>query len=184
MYKPSANRYEKIPYNRCGKSGLLLPAVSLGLWHNFGNVDDQKTARKIIHCAFDNGITHFDLANNYGPEPGSAEENFGKILKKDFTGNLRDELIISSKAGYHMWEGPYGEWGSRKNLIASCNQSLKRMGLDYVDIFYSHRPDPDTPLEETMMALDQIVRSGKALYAGISSYSADLTRQASALLGR
>ena len=140
-------------YNRCGKSGLLLPAISLGLWHNFGSVDVFENGRTIIRHAFDNGITHFDLANNYGPEPGSAEENFGRILKQDFSGNLRDELIISSKAGYHMWEGPYGEWGSRKNLIASCDQSLKRMGLEYVDIFYSHRPDPNTPLEETMMAL-------------------------------
>jgi len=165
-------------YNRCGKSGLLLPAISLGLWHNFGSVDVFENGRKIIHQAFDNGITHFDLANNYGPLPGSAEENFGKILKQDFSGNLRDELIISSKAGYHMWEGPYGEWGSRKYLIASCDQSLKRMGLEYVDIFYSHRPDPNTPLEETMMALDQIVRSGKALYAGISNYDAEQAKQA------
>ncbi len=182
FYTPSSERYQKMKYNRCGKSGLLLPAISLGLWHNFGSVDIFENGRRIIHCAFDNGITHFDLANNYGPEPGSAEENFGKILKKDFTGNLRDELIISSKAGYHMWEGPYGEWGSRKNLIASCNQSLKRMGLDYVDIFYSHRPDPNTPLEETMMALDAIVRSGKALYAGISNYDAQQAEQAIKIL--
>lgn len=181
-YTPSANRYNKMQYNRCGKSGLLLPAISLGLWHNFGSVDVFENGRKIIHYAFDNGITHFDLANNYGPLPGSAEENFGKILSKDFSGNLRDELIISSKAGYHMWEGPYGEWGARKYLIASCNQSLKRMGLDYVDIFYSHRPDPDTPLEETMMALDHIVRSGKALYAGISNYDAEQSKQAIEIL--
>ncbi|HSZ87376.1 MAG TPA: L-glyceraldehyde 3-phosphate reductase [Puia sp.] len=182
MYKPSSNRYEKIPYSRCGKSGLLLPAVSLGLWHNFGNVDDQKTARKIIRAAFDNGITHFDLANNYGPPPGSAEENFGKVLKSDFTGHLRDELIISSKAGYRMWDGPYGEWGSRKYVLSSLDQSLKRMKLDYVDIFYSHRPDPATPVEETMMALDHAVRSGKALYAGISNYDAEQSRKAFTIL--
>lgn len=182
FYTPVAQRYQKMKYNRCGRSGLLLPAISLGLWHNFGSVDIFENGRKIIHHAFDNGITHFDLANNYGPEPGSAEENFGKILKKDFTGNLRDELIISSKAGYHMWEGPYGEWGSRKNLIASCDQSLKRMGLDYLDIFYSHRPDPDTPLEETMTALDTIVKSGKALYAGISNYDAQQAEQAIKIL--
>jgi L-glyceraldehyde 3-phosphate reductase len=181
-YTPSPERYSKMQYNRCGKSGLLLPAISLGLWHNFGSVDVFENGRKIIHHAFDNGITHFDLANNYGPVPGSAEENFGRILSQDFTGNLRDELIISSKAGYHMWEGPYGEWGSRKYLIASCNQSLKRMGLEYVDIFYSHRPDPDTPLEETMMALDAIVRSGKALYAGISNYEAEQAKQAIEIL--
>jgi L-glyceraldehyde 3-phosphate reductase len=182
MYKPSSNRYEKIPYSRCGKSGLLLPAISLGLWHNFGNVDDQKNARKIIRAAFDNGITHFDLANNYGPPPGSAEENFGKVLKSDFTGHLRDELIISSKAGYRMWDGPYGEWGSRKYLLSSLDQSLKRMKLDYVDIFYSHRPDPATPVEETMMALDHAVRSGKALYAGISNYDAEQSRKAFTIL--
>ena len=182
LYTPSFERYQKMKYNRCGKSGLLLPAISLGLWHNFGSVDVFENGRKIIHYAFDNGITHFDLANNYGPEPGSAEENFGKILKKDFTGNLRDELIISSKAGYYMWQGPYGEWGSRKYLIASFDQSLKRMGLDYVDIFYSHRPDPNTPLEETMMALDTIVRSGKALYAGISNYDAQQAEQAITIL--
>lgn len=157
-------------YNRCGKSGIKLPAISLGLWHNFGSVDDFETARSIIRHAFDRGITHFDLANNYGPAPGTAEENFGNILKRDFTGNLRDELIISTKAGYHMWPGPYGEWGSRKYLLSSLDQSLKRMQLSYVDIFYSHRPDPDTPLEETMMALDTAVRSGRALYAGISNY--------------
>jgi L-glyceraldehyde 3-phosphate reductase len=182
IYTPSSERYSKMQYNRCGRSGLLLPAISLGLWHNFGSVDVFENGRKIIHYAFDNGITHFDLANNYGPVPGSAEENFGKILSQDFTGNLRDELIISSKAGYHMWSGPYGEWGSRKYLIASCNQSLKRMGLDYVDIFYSHRPDPDTPLEETMLALDSIVRTGKALYAGISNYDAAQAKQAIEIL--
>jgi L-glyceraldehyde 3-phosphate reductase len=182
MYKPSSNRYEKIPYSRCGKSGLLLPAISLGLWHNFGNVDDQKTARNIIRAAFDNGITHFDLANNYGPPPGSAEENFGKVLKSDFTGHLRDELIISTKAGYRMWDGPYGEWGSRKYVLSSLDQSLKRMKLDYVDIFYSHRPDPATPVEETMMALDHAVKSGKALYAGISNYDAEQSRKAFTIL--
>jgi L-glyceraldehyde 3-phosphate reductase len=181
-YTPLQQRYGTMQYNRCGNSGLLLPAISLGLWHNFGSVDVFENGRKIIHHAFDNGITHFDLANNYGPLPGSAEENFGKILKQDFSDNLRDELIISSKAGYHMWEGPYGEWGSRKYLIASCNQSLKRMGLEYVDIFYSHRPDPNTPLEETMIALDHIVRSGKALYAGISNYDAEQARQAIGIL--
>lgn len=183
-YTPSAERYASMKYNRCGKSGLLLPAISLGLWHNFGSVDVFENGRKIIHHAFDNGITHFDLANNYGPVPGSAEENFGRILKQDFTGNLRDELIISSKAGYHMWEGPYGEWGSRKYLIASCDQSLRRMGLDYVDIFYSHRPDPNTPIEETMMALDHVVRSGKALYAGISNYNAEQAKEAITILKR
>ena len=181
-YTPSEDRYQKMQYNRCGKSGLLLPAISLGLWHNFGSVDVFENGRKIIHHAFNNGITHFDLANNYGPLPGSAEENFGKILKKDFTGYLRDELIISSKAGYLMWPGPYGEWGSRKYLIASCNQSLQRMSLDYVDIFYSHRPDPNTPLEETMMALDTIVRQGKALYAGISNYDAEQSKRAIEIL--
>src|SRR6188768_3835913 len=181
-YTPLQQRYATMQYNRCGKSGLLLPAISLGLWHNFGSVDVFENGRKIIHHAFDNGITHFDLANNYGPLPGSAEENFGNVLKQDFAGNLRDELVISSKAGYHMWEGPYGEWGSRKYLIASCDQSLKRMGLDYIDIFYSHRFDPDTPLEETMQALDYIVRSGRALYAGISSYNSEQTRKAVAIL--
>lgn len=169
-------------YNRCGNSGLQLPAVSLGLWHNFGGVDVFENGRKIIRHAFDSGITHIDLANNYGPPPGSAEENFGAILKKDFTGSLRDELIISSKAGYLMWPGPYGEWGSRKYLIASADQSLKRMGLDYVDIFYSHRPDPNTPLEETMGALDTIVKSGKALYAGISNYQASEAKKAIEIL--
>jgi L-glyceraldehyde 3-phosphate reductase len=177
-YTPFPGRYEKMKYNRCGKSGLLLPAISLGLWHNFGSVDDFENGRKIIHRAFDRGITHFDLANNYGPEPGTAEENFGKILKQDFTGHLRDELVISTKAGYHMWEGPYGEWGSRKYLMASLDQSLERMSLEYVDIFYSHRPDPDTPLEETMMALDAIVRQGKALYVGISNYQAAEAKRA------
>lgn len=177
-YVPAPDRYESMKFNRCGNSGLLLPAISLGLWHNFGSVDVFDNGRAIVHRAFDCGITHFDLANNYGPVPGSAEENFGRILAKDFPGYLRDELIISSKAGYLMWPGPYGEWGSRKYLIASCNQSLQRMGLDYVDIFYSHRPDPNTPLEETMMALDTIVRQGKALYVGLSNYDAVQTRQA------
>lgn len=172
MYTPNPNRYDHTQYNRCGKSGLLLPAISLGLWHNFGDTESFENGRKIIRSAFDRGVTHFDLANNYGVPPGSAEENFGKILRKDFPGYLRDELIISSKAGWRMWPGPYGEFNSRKYLVASLDQSLKRMGVDYVDIFYSHRPDPDTPMEETMMALDSIVRSGKALYAGISSYDA------------
>ena len=181
-YSPSSTRYDTMKYNRCGKSGLLLPAISLGLWHNFGGVDVFENGRKIVRAAFDSGITHIDLANNYGPPPGSAEENFGMILKKDFSGNLRDELIISSKAGYLMWPGPYGEWGSRKYLIASLDQSLKRMGLGYVDIFYSHRPDPNTPLEETMMALDSIVKSGKALYAGISNYQAPEAKQAIEIL--
>lgn len=181
MYTPAANRYDSMKYNRCGNSGLLLPAISLGLWHNFGNVDDYHTMKAIIHHAFDKGITHFDLANNYGPPGGEAETNFGKILKEGLY-PFRDELIISTKAGYYMWPGPYGEWGSRKYLMASIDQSLKRMGLEYVDIFYSHRPDPDTPMEETMMALDTIVRSGKALYAGISSYSAEQTKQAVAIL--
>ena len=181
-YIPAANRYENMKYNRCGKSGLLLPVVSLGLWHNFGSVDVFDNGRAIVRRAFDRGITHFDLANNYGPEPGSAEENFGKILKKDFPGYLRDELIISSKAGYLMWPGPYGEWGSRKYLIASLNQSLQRMGLDYVDIFYSHRPDPHTPLEETMGALDTIVRQGKALYVGLSNYKPEEAKRAIEIL--
>ncbi|UAY51663.1 L-glyceraldehyde 3-phosphate reductase [Ferruginibacter albus] len=178
MYTPSPSRYDSMTYNRCGKSGLLLPIISLGLWHNFGSVDVFDNGRSIIHRAFDKGITHFDLANNYGPEAGSAEENFGKILKRDFTNYLRDELIISTKAGYNMWPGPYGEWGSRKYLLSSLDQSLKRMQIDYVDIFYSHRFDPDTPLEETMMALDHTVRSGKALYVGISSYSPADTKRA------
>lgn len=181
-YDPNPQRYEPMTYRRCGKSGLVLPAISLGLWHNFGQVDDVENARKLIHTAFDLGITHFDLANNYGPPPGSAEENFGKILKQDFGGFLRDELIISSKAGYRMWPGPYGEWGSRKYLISSLDQSLRRMGIDYVDIFYHHRPDPETPLEESMMALHDIVKSGKALYAGISNYPAEEARQAIQML--
>jgi len=168
-------------YNRCGKWGLKLPAVSLGLWHNFGGVDVFENGRAMLRRAFDMGITHFDLANNYGPPPGSAEENFGKYMQLDFR-PYRDELIISTKAGYLMWPGPYGEWGTRKYLLSSLDQSLKRMGLEYVDIFYSHRPDPDTPLEETMMALDQAVRSGKALYAGISNYPADMTKEASRIL--
>jgi L-glyceraldehyde 3-phosphate reductase len=180
-YLPQESRYDSMIYNRCGKWGLKLPAVSLGLWHNFGGIDNFENGRAMLHRAFDLGITHFDLANNYGPPPGSAEENFGKILKQDF-GSLRDELIISSKAGYLMWPGPYGEWGTRKYVLASLDQSLKRMGLEYVDIFYSHRPDPDTPLEETMMALDQAVRSGKALYVGISNYPADMAREASKIL--
>lgn len=165
----SEERYSKMEYRRCGRSGLLLPAISLGLWHNFGGVDDAENSRKIVLEAFDRGVTHFDLANNYGPPPGSAEETFGRILRQDLH-PYRDELVISTKAGYYMWPGPYGEWGSRKYLVASLDQSLKRMGLDYVDIFYHHRPDPHTPLDETMAALDHIVRSGKALYAGISNY--------------
>jgi L-glyceraldehyde 3-phosphate reductase len=167
--EPRKDRYDKMKYSRCGQSGILLPKVSLGLWHNFGGVDTFENGREMVMRAFDLGINHFDLANNYGPPPGSAEETFGKILKQELSG-YRDEMIITSKAGYLMWPGPYGEWGSKKYLISSCDQSLKRMGLDYVDIFYSHRPDPDTPLEETMMALDHIVKSGKALYAGISNY--------------
>ena len=175
--EPRQDRYDKMTYNRCGKSGLLLPKISLGLWHNFGGVDTYENGKKMVLKAFDLGITHFDLANNYGPPPGSAEETFGKILAQELSG-YRDEMIITSKAGYLMWPGPYGEWGSRKNLISSCDQSLKRLGLDYVDIFYSHRPDPETPLEETMMALDQIVKSGKALYAGISNYDPERSQQA------
>ena len=181
MYLADEKRYEQMIYNRCGKSGLKLPAVSLGLWHNWGGVDTYENAKAMTHRAFDLGITHFDLANNYGPPAGSAESNFGKILSEGL-GAYRDEMIISSKAGYDMWPGPYGEWGSRKYLIASCDQSLKRMGLDYVDIFYSHRFDPDTPLEETMGALDSIVRTGKALYVGISSYDAENTKKAAAIL--
>ena len=177
VYTPVNDRYEKMQYRRCGNSGLLLPLVSLGFWQNFGGVDDHENSRKMILRAFDLGITQFDLANNYGPPFGSAEETFGKILKDDLAA-YRDELIITSKAGYDMWPGPYGEWGSRKYLIASCDQSLRRLGVEYVDIFYSHRPDPDTPLEETMMALDQIVRSGKALYAGISSYKPEQSQEA------
>lgn len=181
MYTPDESRYEQMTYRRCGNSGILLPAVSLGLWHNFGHVDNFENARNIIHTAFNLGITHFDMANNYGPPPGSAEENFGRILKEDLK-NHRDELIISSKAGYYMWSGPYGEWGSRKYLISSCNQSLKRLGLEYVDIFYSHRFDENTPLEETMGALDQLVRQGKALYAGISNYWPEQTKKAVSIL--
>ncbi|QJD97414.1 L-glyceraldehyde 3-phosphate reductase [Mucilaginibacter robiniae] len=180
-YVPAENRYENMPYRRCGRSGIKLPAISLGLWHNFGGVDVFENYRKILHLAFNSGITHFDLANNYGPPYGSAEENFGHILQKDFK-NYRDELIISSKAGYDMWPGPYGNWGSKKYLVASLDQSLTRMGLDYVDIFYHHRPDPETPLEETMSALDLIVRQGKALYVGISNYQAEEAEKAIAIL--
>lgn len=180
-YQPADDRYDRMIYRRCGASGVLLPAVSLGLWHNFGGDTAHEVKRAICRTAFDHGITHFDLANNYGPPPGSAETAFGEILRTDFAG-YRDELIISTKAGYDMWPGPYGQWGSRKYLIASCDQSLKRMGLDYVDIFYSHRFDPDTPLEETMMALDHIVRSGRALYVGLSSYNQQRTREAHAIL--
>jgi L-glyceraldehyde 3-phosphate reductase len=176
-YEATASRYDKMKYRRTGNSGLLLPEISLGLWHNFGKNDDFKNARNLLKCAFDNGITHFDLANNYGPPPGSAEKNFGKILKKDFK-SYRDELIISSKAGYGMWEGPYGDLGSKKFLVASLDQSLKRMGLDYVDIFYHHRPDYDTPLEETMGTLDLMVRQGKALYVGISNYQPERAAEA------
>jgi L-glyceraldehyde 3-phosphate reductase len=180
-YLPEQSRYSNMQYRKCGTSGLLLPALSLGMWHNFGDNDSFSTARRIVQTAFDSGITHFDLANNYGPPYGSAEENFGRILKKDLI-TYRDELIISSKAGYDMWPGPYGDGGSRKYLIASCNQSLKRMGLEYVDIFYSHRYDPHTPIEETMQALDQIVRQGKALYVGISNYGPEETKKASEIL--
>src|SRR6187551_1764040 len=175
-YQPAPGRYEAITYARCGRSGLKLPRISLGLWHNFGGVDTLENCRAMLRRAFDLGITHFDLANNYGPPPGSAEENFGSLFSQEFA-PYRDELILSSKAGYRMWPGPYGEWGSRKYLIASCDQSLKRMGVPYLDIFYSHRPDPDTPLEETMSALDYIVRSGRALYVGISSYRPEQTKQ-------
>ena len=180
-YIPSATRYSGMIYNHCGRSGLKLPAISLGLWHNFGSVDDFETGRSMIRTAFDAGITHFDLTNNYGPPPGSAEENFGVILKNDFSAH-RDELIISTKAGYYMWDGPYGDWGSRKYLLSSLDQSLERMGLDYVDIFYTHRPDPNTPLEETLGALDTAVKQGKALYAGISNYPAEITKAASEIL--
>ena len=180
-YTPSADRYDSMTYRRCGRSGIKLPAISLGLWHNFGHDRPYETQRAICRRAFDRGVTHFDLANNYGPPYGSAEENFGRILVDDLR-PYRDELIISTKAGYDMWPGPYGEWGSRKYLTASLDQSLRRMGLDYVDIFYSHRPDPETPLEETMGALDAAVRAGKALYAGISSYSSERTREAAAIL--
>jgi len=180
-YLPDPKRYEAIPYARCGRSGLKLPRISLGLWHNFGGVDQLENQHALLRRAFDLGITHFDLANNYGPPPGSAEENFGRILKMDFAG-YRDELIISTKAGYGMWDGPYGDFGSRKYLLASLDQSLKRMGLDYVDIFYHHRPDPETPLEETMGAVADAVKSGRALYVGISNYNAAQTRQAAAIL--
>jgi len=180
-YLPADSRYKDMRYNRSGRSGLKLPAISLGLWHNFGGVDVFENGRTMVRRAFDLGVTHFDLANNYGPPPGSAEENFGRILRDDFK-PYRDQLIISSKAGYLMWPGPYGEWGSRKYLVASLDQSLKRLGLDYVDIFYSHRLDPDTPLEETMGALDYIVRSGRAIYAGVSNYPAEQTRQAAQIL--
>ncbi len=180
-YRAIEDRYDEMTYRRCGKSGILLPAISLGLWHNFGYVDNLEKSRRILRTAFDAGITHFDLANNYGPPYGSAEENFGLLLKRDFH-KYRDELIISSKAGYDMWPGPYGNLGSRKYLIASCDQSLKRMGLEYVDIFYHHRPDLDTPLEETMTALDHLVRQGKALYIGISNYPADLAEKAICIL--
>ncbi|MFP4564840.1 MAG: L-glyceraldehyde 3-phosphate reductase [Spirochaetia bacterium] len=182
-YLPDQKRYDTMTYNRCGRSGLKLPALSLGLWHNFGGIDSFENARSMCRTAFDLGITHFDLANNYGPPAGSAEEAFGTIMEKDFRG-YRDEMIISSKAGYDMWPGPYGNWGSRKYLLASLDQSLTRMGLDYVDIFYSHRFDPETPLEETMGALASAVKQGKALYVGISSYSAEMTRKASSILRR
>ncbi|WP_417069116.1 aldo/keto reductase [Niveibacterium terrae] len=180
-YRPAESRYATIPYRRCGRSGLKLPAISLGLWHNFGGVDRLENARALVRCAFDHGITHFDLANNYGPPPGSAEETFGALLRSDLA-PWRDELVVSTKAGYTMWPGPYGDWGSRKYLFASLDQSLKRLGLDYVDIFYHHRPDPETPLEETMGALADIVRSGRALYVGLSNYPPELTRRAAALL--
>ncbi len=180
-YQPMTDRYDQLQYNYCGKSGLKLPPISLGLWHNFGGVDVLENARAMIRRAFDAGITHFDLANNYGPPPGSAEEYFGEILEKDF-GPYRDELIISTKAGYTMWDGPYGDWGSRKYLLSSLDQSLKRMKLDYVDIFYSHRPDPNTPIEETMGALAHAVKQGKALYAGISNYPAVQTKIAASIL--
>jgi L-glyceraldehyde 3-phosphate reductase len=180
-YRPADDRYESMRYNRCGRSGLKLPAISLGLWYNFGGVDPFENARAMARRAFDLGVTHFDLANNYGPPPGSAEETFGRILSADLA-PYRDELVISTKAGWDMWPGPYGEWGSRKYLLASLDQSLRRMGLEYVDIFYSHRPDPETPLEETMGALDSAVRQGKALYAGISAYSPEQTRAAARIL--
>ena len=180
-YFPAETRYDSMRYNRTGQSGLLLPAISLGIWYNFGGIDPLENARAMIHKAFDLGVTHIDIANNYGPPAGSAESTFGQIFKEDLA-PFRDELVISNKAGYYMWPGPYGEWGSRKYLIASCDQSLKRTGLDYFDIFYSHRPDPNTPLEETMGALDFIVRSGRALYVGISTYSPDETRRAAKIL--
>ncbi|MGL4722991.1 MAG: L-glyceraldehyde 3-phosphate reductase [Scandinavium sp.] len=181
VYQANPERYKTMEYRRCGKSGLKLPAISLGLWHNFGDATLVETSRQLLRHAFDLGITHFDLANNYGPPPGSAESHFGRILREDFL-PYRDELIISSKAGYTMWDGPYGDWGSRKYLIASLDQSLKRMGLEYVDIFYHHRPDPETPLIETMRALDHVVRQGKALYVGLSNYPADRAREALAIL--
>ena len=180
-YQPDSLRYQSMTYRRCGRSGLQLPLVSLGLWHNFGHVDVLENCRKMLRLSFDAGITHFDLANNYGPPPGSAEENFGRLLREDFSA-YRDQLIISTKAGYYMWEGPYGEWGSKKYLVSSLDQSLRRMGLDYVDIFYHHRPDPDTPLEETMAALDLIVRQGKALYVGISNYQKEEAERACQIL--
>lgn len=183
MYFAKETRYDTMRYHRCGNSGLMLPAVSLGLWHNFGSGGNFENMRAMCRTAFDNGITHFDLANNYGPEPGAAEENFGKILKKDL-GGYRDELIVSTKAGYEMWPGPYGNWGSRKYLVASLNQSLKRMGLDYVDIYYHHRPDPHTPLQETAEALDAVVRSGKALYVGVSNYNQEQTLAIAALFAK
>ena len=181
VYQATSSRYQEMKYHRCGRSGLMLPAISLGLWHNFGDSTLYENSRNLVHRAFDSGITHFDLANNYGPPPGSAELNFGRILQQDLR-PYRDELIISSKAGYTMWPGPYGDWGSKKYLVASINQSLQRMGLDYVDIFYHHRPDPNTPLEETMAALDLLVRQGKALYIGLSNYPAAQTRQACDIL--
>ncbi|MBC7565649.1 MAG: L-glyceraldehyde 3-phosphate reductase [Pedobacter sp.] len=180
-YTPHPERYSKMKYRRCGNSGIMLPEISLGLWHNFGHVDQLENSANILKLAFDNGITHFDLANNYGPPPGSAEENFGKLLERDFRG-YRDEMIISTKAGYTMWDGPYGDWGSKKYLISSLDQSLKRMNMEYVDIFYHHRPDPETPLEETMHTLDLVVRQGKALYVGISNYSADEAAKAIQIL--
>ncbi len=178
MYQANENRYKNMSYRQVGKSGLKLPAISLGLWHNFGDVDSLENQRAILRTAFDNGVTHFDLANNYGPPAGSAETNFGRLFKEDFK-TYRDELIISSKAGYYMWPGPYGEWGSKKSIIASCNQSLQRMGLDYVDIFYHHRPDPNTPIIETAQALDLLVKQGKALYIGVSNYSPEQTAEIS-----
>jgi L-glyceraldehyde 3-phosphate reductase len=181
IYSALASRYDAMKYNRCGRSGLKLPAISLGLWHNFGGIDSYENGRMMVRRAFDLGITHLDLANNYGPPPGSAEETFGRILKSDFK-PYRDEMVISTKAGYHMWQGPYGDWGSKKYLVSSLDQSLRRMGLDYVDIFYHHRPDPDTPLEETMAALDLIVRQGKALYVGLSNYRPKETKEAAAIL--
>jgi L-glyceraldehyde 3-phosphate reductase len=181
MYTPAEDRYQSMLYNRSGRSGLKLPAVSLGLWHNFGGVDAYETSRAIVRRAFDRGVTHFDLANNYGPPPGSAEENFGRMLRDDL-GPFRDELVISTKAGYTMWRGPYGDWGSRKYLLSSLDQSLKRMGLEYVDIFYSHRPDPETPMEETLGAVASAIQQGKALYAGISNYNAEQTREACGIL--